>query len=160
MGDVQPQSSPKEDTIISSAELMFKALLTLPGEILDTPELTNNRWVQILLQQKLLPTRPLSCKQASRSVPQQLLEASLVWFAEVVWFRLWFHYIIDPTRSWRPDTRHFASRLNVMTVDCLRLHLGITSFLPASPRVRTIRSTGRQLNIVAFGSPYSLRWEG
>jgi transposase InsO family protein len=70
------RAAPKEDSAISSAELVFGEPLTLPGEILDKPGPSAPLQT---VQSQPLPTRPLSYAQVAKSVPQQLRTAVFVY---------------------------------------------------------------------------------
>ena len=59
------RAAPKEDSGLSSAELVFGSTLTLPGQLLETPETPVEEIVDSLRSTQPLPTRPLSYAEAA-----------------------------------------------------------------------------------------------
>ncbi len=72
------RAAPKEDSGLSSAELVFGMPLTLPGQLLAVPETPVEKVVEELRAVQPLPTRQLSCAEAA-SGPQQLQEAEFMY---------------------------------------------------------------------------------
>jgi transposase InsO family protein len=70
------RAAPREDSAISSEELVLGAPLTLPGELLDKPGPSVPLQA---VQPQPLPTRPLSYAQVASSIPQQLRTATFIY---------------------------------------------------------------------------------
>ena len=73
------RAAPKEDSAISSAELVFGAPLSLPGQFIDTAERHPEEFMKELRSSLPLPTPPLTYAQAAASIPDSLLSAKLVY---------------------------------------------------------------------------------
>ena len=72
------RAAPKEDSGISSAELVLGAPLVLPGQLLDAPEPPATVFLEHVRSPLLLPpTRPL--KQNPPAAPTALLQAQFVY---------------------------------------------------------------------------------
>ena len=63
---------------MSSAELVFGAALTLPGQFLATMEQPPATYVKQLQATPALPTRPATYAEAAASVPEKLMKAEYV----------------------------------------------------------------------------------
>ena len=63
---------------MSSAELVFGAALTLPGQFLGTMEQPLATYVKQLQDSPVLPTRPATYAEAAASVPEKLMKAEYV----------------------------------------------------------------------------------
>jgi transposase InsO family protein len=72
------QAAPKEDSAVSSEELVFGAPLTLPGQLLTSPETPVEDVVEALLSTQPLATRPLTYAEAASSL-QVLQRAEFVY---------------------------------------------------------------------------------
>jgi hypothetical protein len=72
------RAAPKEDSAISSAELVFGAALTLPGQFLAAMERSPANYVKQLQSSTPLPTRLASYAEAAASVPEKLMKAEYV----------------------------------------------------------------------------------
>jgi hypothetical protein len=59
------RAAPKEDSTASSAELVFGAQLTLPGQLLTSPETPVEDVVEALWSAQPLATRPLTYAEAA-----------------------------------------------------------------------------------------------
>jgi hypothetical protein len=105
------RAAPKEDSAVSSVELVLGAPLTLPGEILDTLEKSSSELAYILQRPQPLPTRPISYAQAAKTVPLQLRTANFVYSAGVAWCHPFLLYTMGNTGSSRMATRPFIYRL-------------------------------------------------
>jgi hypothetical protein len=79
MGPLGPQSSPKEDSNISSAELVFGCPVTVPGQFLDTPEPPPAHFVEALQSISLPPNRLRSYASVAAVPPPALMKASFVY---------------------------------------------------------------------------------
>jgi hypothetical protein len=76
------RSAPKEDAGVSSAELVYGSPLTLPGEFLASPEVTQQELVDRIRSQlgpSPLPTCPLTYAEVARSIPEALTKATHVY---------------------------------------------------------------------------------
>jgi hypothetical protein len=76
-------AAPKEDSAVSSAELVLGSQLVLPGQFLDAPDwpLQDRDRVreQMAAASGGLPTRPLRGEQLDSYCPPQLFKAELVY---------------------------------------------------------------------------------
>ena len=74
------RSAPKEDSGLSSAELLYGTPLTLPGELLSVPEAAPRAVVDYLrhVAPTSIPTRPLTYSEAVSKPLQRLQEANFV----------------------------------------------------------------------------------
>jgi hypothetical protein len=63
------RAAPKEDSAVSSAELVFGAPLTLPGQLLTSPETPLEDVVEALRSTQPLATRPLIYVRKGGTVP-------------------------------------------------------------------------------------------
>jgi hypothetical protein len=74
------RATPKEDTGLSSADLVFGAPLTLPGGLLEVGESQPEAFMERLRVAPPSPvTRPLTYVQAVASVPQSLRQTALIY---------------------------------------------------------------------------------
>jgi hypothetical protein len=74
------RAAPTEDTGVSAAEIVFGALLVLPGQILDTEEPPPADFIAKLRQSgPPPPSRPLSYAQMAANPPAALLSAAFVY---------------------------------------------------------------------------------
>ncbi len=77
------RAAPKEDSNISSAEMVYGLPLTLPGEMCQSPEVTSQEIVEGLRSAATsftpLPTRPLPMEAASDPTMEALNTASHVY---------------------------------------------------------------------------------
>ncbi len=72
------RAAPKEDSAVSSAELVFGAPLTLPGHLLTSPETPLEDVVEALRSTQPLATRPLTYAEAASGL-QALQRAEFVY---------------------------------------------------------------------------------
>ena len=72
------RAAPKEDSAVSSAELVFEAPLTLPGQLLSTPGTQAEDIMTALVTSQPLPTRPLSYAEVASGL-QWLHQADYVY---------------------------------------------------------------------------------
>jgi hypothetical protein len=134
------RAAPKEDSAISSAELVFGAPLTLPGEILEWPELSSPHLVHWASQPQPLPTRPLTYAQVTASVPAQLKSARFVYIRRggvIPPLAPLYHGPYAVLEAGEKTFRLFIDdREEVVSVDRLKPHLGTAPVLPATPPAR------------------------
>ncbi len=80
MGAVSLRYSPREDSGLSSAEVLFGAPLALPRDFLGSAEPTSAVFLQQLLQSvDQLPTRPLTYAEVAGSPPATLMTAKFLY---------------------------------------------------------------------------------
>ena len=132
------RAAPKEDSAISSAELVFGAPLSLPGELLSSTEPPVSSFVARLQLARPPPaTRPLTYAQAAASVPPALFAARFVYIRQggvVPPLSLLYQ---GPYRVISRNSKFFnlevGSRTEVVSVDRLKPHLGGPDVTPAQP---------------------------
>jgi hypothetical protein len=90
------RAAPKEDSAVSSAELVFGAPLTLPGQLLTSPETPVEDVVETLRSTQPLATRPLTYTEASSLYS----ERSSCMCGRAEWSRPYLPCTRDHTRSW------------------------------------------------------------
>ena len=141
--------APKEDSNLSSVELVYGALLVTPGQVPGVPEPPPAVFQEaVRAAPSHIPGRSSSTPHPPESIPAALADS-------------WFVYIprggakspLSPTFSWPYAViscfpKYFildmGDRLVSISVDCLKPHLGSAIFTPAvAPR------RGRPLKLVA-----------
>jgi hypothetical protein len=73
------RATPKEDDNVSSAELVFGSLVTVPCQFLNTPELPSADFLEGLQATRPLPTRQWSYAVVTAAPPPALTEADFVY---------------------------------------------------------------------------------
>ena len=151
------RSSPREDSALSSAEVLFGAPLGLPGNFLSSAEPPPAVFLQRLWQPVYqLPTRPLTYAEAASSLPAALLAASFVYVQRGARGTPLSPVCTGPFQVLRPGRKFFiisiGGKEETVTVDRLKPHLGPSPVLPASPPPR-----GRPRKDVAVWPPI---WRG
>jgi hypothetical protein len=133
------RAAPKEDSGLSSAELVFGMPLTLPGQLLAVPETPVEKVVEELRAVQPLPTRQLSYAEAASGL-QQLQQAEYVYVRR--------GGVITPLsplyqgpyrvleRSQKFLSLEVGGRTEVVSVDRLKPHLGKAPISPALPPQR------------------------
>jgi Integrase core domain len=131
------RAAPKEDSAVSSAELMFGAPLVLPGQLLQAAELPIAEVVKKLRDLSPPAMRKLSYAQTAASVPPGLMTARYVYVR-----RGGVSPPLSPpyqgpylVLSSGPKFFHLqvSSREETVSVDRLKPHLGEATVLPAAP---------------------------
>ncbi len=89
------RAAPKEDSVVSSAELVFGAPLTLPGQLLTSPETPLEDVIEALRSTQPLATRPLTYAEAAACS-----EPTSSTCGKAVRCRLCLPCTKDHTRSW------------------------------------------------------------
>ena len=145
------RSSPREDSALSSAEVLFGAPLALPGDFLSSAEPPPAVFLHRLRQPvDQLPTRPLTYAEAAGSLPAALLAASFVYVRRGASGTPLSPVYTGPFQVLRPGKKFFVvsigGREETVSVDRLKPHLGPSPVLPASPPPR-----GRPRKDVAVG---------
>jgi transposase InsO family protein len=134
------RAAPKDDSNISSAELVYGAPLVLPGEFLDAAELPATEFLEHMRAVPTsIPTRPLPPQ------PQQTLEQLL----QARWVYVWrggTTPYAGPYEVLESGEKTFLIRIgnkeDRVSVDRLKPHLGKEPVQPAAPRRR-----GRPKNV-------------
>ena len=133
------RAAPKEDSAISSAELVFGAPLSLPGQFIDTAERHPEEFVKDLRSSLPLPTQPLTYAQAAASIPDSLLSAKLVYIRKSGVNTPLAPLYSGPYRVLKSGPKFFVidlgGRPETVSVDRLKPHLG-QDVTPASPPAR------------------------
>ena len=135
------RAAPKEDSGLSSAELVYGAPLTLPGEFLDVGELPVSNYVDKLrATPSSIPTRPLSYAEVTATPPASLQAASHVYVRRGAVAPPLTPLYQGPYAviSRGPKFFHVAvgGRDETITVDRLKPHRGHSPVVPASPPLR------------------------
>jgi hypothetical protein len=115
------RAAPKEDSGLSSAELVFGMPLTLPGQLLAVPETPVEKVVEELRAVQPLPTRQMSYAEAASGL-QQLQQAEYVYVRR--------GGVVPPL------SLEVGGRTEVVSVDRLKPHLGKAPISPALPPQR------------------------
>ena len=139
------RAAPKDDSNISSAELVYGAPLVLPGEFLDTAEPPAAEFLEHMRALPTsIPTRPLP-PQPQR-VPGQLLQASWVYVRRGGTTPPLTPPYAGPYEVLEPGEKTFLIRIgnkeDRVSVDRLKPHLGKEPVQPAAPSRR-----GRPKNV-------------
>jgi hypothetical protein len=131
--------TPKEDAAISSAELVFGAALTLPGQFLATMEQSPATYIKQLPTSPALPTRPATYAEAAASVPEKLMKAEYVFVRRGGVVPLLVPLYHGPYKVLQAGDKFFTISLggheDTVSVDCLKPHLG-GPVVPAEPPAR------------------------
>ena len=132
------RTAPKEDANISSAELVYGAPLTLPGQFLNSVEPPPLDFVDNLrVAPPPPPTRPLSYAEVTRSLPASLEKAAFVYIRRGPPG----HPLTQPyqgpykvvERSLKTFLLEVGGRREVVFVDRIKPHLGTAPVEAASP---------------------------
>ena len=136
------RAAPKEESNVSSAELVFGSPLTLPGEFVASEEPPAADFLCKMQASPFVPppTRPLSYSEAAASPP------AVLWTAEFVYIRRGgsapplSQLYAGPYRVIRREKKFFeveiGGRSQVVSVDRLKPHLGKSPVTAATPPVR------------------------
>ena len=135
------RAAPKEDSGISSAELVFGAPLTLPGEFVAAPEPPPQSFVDEL---RLAPppptTRPLTYAQAAAAPAASLLQAKFVYIRRGGTVPPLQPLYVGPYRVLSSGQKCFLLEIGgkeeVVSIDRLKPHLGQALTAPAVPPAR------------------------
>jgi len=147
------RAAPKEDSAVSSAELVFGAPLTLPGQLLSTPDTPAEDVMTALRTSQPLPTRPLSYAEVASGL-QRLQQADYVYVRKGGVSTPLSQLYHGPYRVKEKQAKFFkitmGGRDEIVSVDRLKPHLGTAPVNAASPPPR-----GRpgRLNPVAASLP-------
>ena len=135
------RAAPKGDSGLSSAELVYGAPISLPGEMLSTPEPPPLNFVQNLrMAAPPPPTRPLSYAEAAKQLPSSLQEALYVYVRRgaigTAFSAPYQGPYLVAKRGEKAFHVHIGGRQEVISVDRLKPHLGTSPVIPASPPPR------------------------
>jgi transposase InsO family protein len=133
------RAAPKEDSGLSSAELVFGMPLTLPGQLLAVPETPVEKVVEELRAVQPLPTRQLSYAEAASGL-QQLQQAEYVYVRRRGVVPPLSPLYQGPYRVLEKSQKFFSlevgGRTEVVSMDRLKPHLGKAPISPALPPQR------------------------
>jgi hypothetical protein len=139
LGSSWLRAAPKEDLAISSAELVFGAALTLPGQFLIAMEQPPADYIKQLQSFTPLPTRPALYAEAAASVTEKLMKAEYVFVRRggvVPPLAPLYH---GPYKVLKAGSKFFTISLggceDTVSVDRLKPHLG-GPVVPALPPAR------------------------
>ena len=132
------RSVPKEDSGISSAELVYGSPLTLPGEFLDVGEVAPGHYVEkIRANPTSIPTRPLEAPRQVEKAQAVLQEAAFVYVQRGSAAPPLTPIYQGPYKVKEKGPKYFmvevGGRTEAVTVDRLKTHLGTTPVEPAVP---------------------------
>jgi hypothetical protein len=137
------RAAPKDDSNISSAELVYGAPVVLPGEFLDAAEPPAAEFLEWTIPTSI-PTRLLP-PQPQRT-PEQLLQASWLYVQRGGMTSPLTPPYAGPYEVLEPGEKTFLIRIgnreDRVSVDRLKPHLGKEPVQPAAPRRR-----GRPKNV-------------
>jgi len=133
------RAAPKEDSAVSSAELVFGAPLTLPGQLLTSPETPLEDVVEALRSTQPLPTRPLTYAEAAAGL-QSLQRADFVYVRKGGTVPPLSPLYQGPYKVLDRREKFFKLEVGgqpeVISVDRLKPHLGTAPVTAASPPQR------------------------
>jgi hypothetical protein len=134
-----PGAAPKEESAVSSAELVFGAPLTLPGQLLSTPETWVQEVVEAMRSMQPPPTRQLSYAEAASGL-QHLQQAEFVYVRKGGVVPPLSPLYQGPYRVLDRREKFFklevGGRPEVVSIDRLKPHLGTAPVTAASPPQR------------------------
>ena len=133
------RAAPKEDSATSSAELVFGAPLTLPGQLLSSPETPVQEVVETLRTAQPPPTRHISYAEAAAGL-QHLLQAEYVYIRKGGVVPPLSPLYQGPYKVLQRTGKYFkielGGRAEVISVDRLKPHLGTAPVEAAVPPQR------------------------
>ncbi len=151
---------PKEDSADSSAELVFRTQLSLPGEWLADSEQPASSFLQELCRRPLgaIPTRPISYAEAVMTPPAHLADVEMVLVRKGPVSPPLAPQYDSPYRVMAigPKVFHldFGGWIEVVSVDRLKPFLGESTEPALTPR------RGRPLGLPAASTPAASRLGG
>jgi len=133
------RAAPKEDSAMSSAELLFGAPLTLPGQLLESPEEPLEQVVERLRSTQPPPTRPITYAEVS-AASQRILSAQYVYVRRCGVIPPLSPLYTGPfavvARGPKVFKIQVGDRQESISVDRLKPHLGSSPVVPAAPPAR------------------------
>jgi transposase InsO family protein len=134
------RAAPKDSSNVSSAELVYGAALTLPGQLLHPTEPPVDQFVERLRAILPPPTRQLSYAQAAASVPQSLMTARFVYVRRGGVVPPLAPLYQGPYAVLQSGPKFFrimiGGKPDNVSVDRLKPHLGEIPVEPATPAPR------------------------
>jgi hypothetical protein len=135
------RTAPKEDSAISSAELMFGTPLSLPAEFIRDADPPAEHFLERLRGMEMPATRPLTYAEVATKSPTALMEASYVYIRRGGAIPPLASLYADPYKVVARQAKFFkleiGGRLETVSVDTDRLkpHLGLDPVVSAAPPV-------------------------
>jgi hypothetical protein len=134
------RAAPKEDSVVSSAELLYGAPVALPAEFIAAEEPPVEFFVEKLWSVQPPPTRPLTYAQAAAACPPALLTAEYVYVRRGGAVPPLSPLYVGPFRVQERAQKFFnlevGGREEVVSVDRLKPHLGKAPVAVAQPPAR------------------------
>ena len=134
------RAAPKEDSAVSSAELLYGAPVALPAEFIAAEEPPVELFVEKLRHVQPPPTRPLTYAQAAAACPQALMAADYVYVRRGGVIPPLSPLYVGPFRVKERAPKFFklevGGREEVVSVDRLKPHLGKAPVAAAQPPAR------------------------
>jgi hypothetical protein len=137
------RTAPKEDTALSSAEMVYGCPLTLPGQFLEGKEPPTQPFVHGLQQAVhglTIPTRPLPEERTVSTLPAGLLEATYVYVRQdgnrPPLAQLYEGPYAVISRGAKSFKLQVGQRESTVSIDRLKPHLGTEDVRPAVPARR------------------------
>jgi hypothetical protein len=135
------RAAPKEDSAVSSAEIVFGAPLTLPGQFLPEDSAAVTGPAQVSHQNGGLPTRPLTYAQAAATPRPALMAARFVYVRRSSTAPPLTPLYQGPFRVVRAGPKFFKLQIGGkeesvsvdLSVDRLKPHTGGGEVTPAQP---------------------------
>jgi hypothetical protein len=134
------RTAPKEDSAISSAELMFGTPLSLPAEFIRDAEPPAEHFLERLRGMEMPATRPLTYAEVAAKPPTALMEASHVYIRRGGAITPLAPLYTGPYKVVATQAKLFkleiGGRLETVSVDRLKPYLGLAPVVSAAPPVR------------------------
>jgi cleavage and polyadenylation specificity factor subunit 1 len=127
------RAAPKKESAVSSAELVFGVPLTLPGQLLSTPETPVQEVVEAIRSMQPTPTRQISYAEAASGL-QHLQQAEFVYVPPLSPLYQGPYRVLD--RREKFFKLEVRGRPEVVSTDWLKPHLGTAPVTAASPPQR------------------------
>ncbi len=134
------RSAPKEDSSVSSAELVLGVPFILPSQLSSDKEVPQQQVLKALRSLKPPATRPLTYAQAAASLPASLFTADFVYIRRggvappLAPVYMGPYKVLD--RSEKVFQVLIGGRSEAVSVDRIKPHLGTSPVLPATPPLR------------------------
>jgi transposase InsO family protein len=134
------RAAPKEDSAVSSAELLYGAPVALPAEFIAAEEPPVESFVEKLRSVQPPPTRPLTYAQVTAACPPALMAAEYVYVRRGGVVPPLSPLYVGPFRVKERAPKFFkleiGGREEVVSVDRLKPHLGKAPVAAAEPPAR------------------------
>ena len=137
-------AAPKDDSGVSAAELLFSSKLVIPGQLLTAPAVEEEQLVRELQSDTSsfipLPLRPRSYAAVAAGIPDALATAAHVYVRRDGYAPPLSPRYDGPFLVKQRFSKYFAiqmgGRVEHVSVDRLKPHVGATGVTPAEPRRR------------------------